>query len=421
MVFSFYYIGRSNEITIEHKEDDNDFVASLNNILTDDMSDFDESESFDKQIKTFMRRYDLKGASLAIMKDDKLIYAKGYGYANDTLECSVKNVFRVASVSKLVTATAIMKLHEQGKINLDDKVFGENGILNDSIYLNIEDKRLRDITVEHLLRHKAAFRSPHGDPMFNAKSVARSLNKPLPLQSEDYVVYASHLKLFAQPGKTSRYSNLGYVVLSKVIEKVSGIGYEDFVKDSILAPISCYDMHIGRNFDKYRRPNEVSYNEVAQAQEVEAFDGTEELVQKSNGGNDVNALQGAGGWVASPVELLKLVAAIDGENFREDILSAASVRKMTELQKNSIPIGWARVSSNEWFRSGNMAGSSALIKKQKDGYIWAFVTNSSTWRGPRFYKDISANVSKAIDRVKHWPNRDLFDVLPTKIHSSSDK
>lgn len=385
---------------------------ALNHILTNEMSNFDGCEKLDRAIERFMRANAIKGASFAIMKDDRLLYAKGYGYINDSdsTACTVKNIFRVASVSKLITAIGIMKLKEDGKLQLSDKVFGPNGILNDSIYLNYRDKKMEMITVEDLLRHRSGFRSPHGDPMFNAKAVANYLKKELPLTTGDYVEYATRVGLRWKPGTSSRYSNLGYLILSSVIEKLSGSGYEDYIRTAIFEPLGIYDIHIAENFPEDRDEHEVYYYDGGNSGYIEAYDGSEDWVEKANGGNDVKALLGAGAWVASPVELLKLVAAVDDSDYRPNILSNSSITEMTQPQKHLIPIGWAKVTKREWFRSGNMSGTNALIKRESDGSIWVFVTNTSSWKGPKFYLEINSNIRRALSKVKEWPEgRDLFN------------
>lgn len=385
----------------------------INKLLYNGLSSLEQTKQFDRDVEYFMRYWDIKGGSFALMYNDSLIYAKGYGYANikDSVECEVSHIFRVASISKLITATAIMKLYEQEKLGLNSQVFGEEGILNDSIFLNLKNKNLKRIKVEHLLRHTAGFSSPIGDPAFNPEGVARVLDKELPLSIDDMVIYATRNRLRSVPGGSYNYSNLGYIILSKIVEKVTNIEYEKYVKDSILAPIGCFDMHIGHNFSENREKNEVSYYEVKEAEPVSAYDGSEQLTMKSDGGNDVTLLSGAGGWVASPVELLKLVAAINNCSHKEDILKPESIRLMTQYSKRSKPIGWASVtSSGEWSRSGSMAGTSALIKKQKDGYTWVFISNSSSWNGPYLSKYMSSRITRAFNRVKEWPKRDMFEI-----------
>lgn len=375
------------------------------------MSELDETRRFDKDIESFMRRWEMTGVSFALMRNDSLIYAKGYGYANKEKEkmCDVGNVFRIASVSKLITASAIMKLREEGKLSLSDCVFGESGILNDSIFMNFRGSNHSKITVEHLLRHTSGIYSPLGDPAFSNYSVSRVLDKPLPLSVDDMVEYATKCRVRYAPGGRYDYSNLGYIILGKVIERVSGEDYESYVRRSILEPAGCYDMFIGENFSKHSAPNEVKYYEVKEATKVEAYDGSGRMTMKSDGGNNVILLSSAGGWVASSVELLRFVAAINDCSNKESILSEESIKIMTR-NVGGHPIGWASVSKSQWLRSGSMAGTSALVKRQGDGYTWVFIVNNSAWIGPKITRYISSRVSTAISKVKEWPQRDMFEI-----------
>lgn len=383
----------------------------LNHILNNSMSTFQQTERFDKDIERFMQKWDIKGASFALMKNDNLIYAKGYGYADaeKAIPCEVRHLFRVASVSKLITAVAIMKLKEQGRLSLSDHVFGATGILSDSIFSEINDKRVKDITIEHLLRHQGGFSQRAGDPMFNCHDVARNLGAPLPLKMDDMVRYAAKSRLRNQPGNSTQYSNLGYLVLSKIVEKISGMNYETYVKQTILDSIGCYDMHIGKNYEFDRPTNEVKYYEVNEAEPVKAYDGSDRMVLKSNGGNDVTGLYGAGGWIASPVELLRFITAVDGDTHKHNILSQESIDIMTGFNKRELPIGWARVTENdEWIRTGTLAGTSAIIKRQNDGVTWVFLSNTSSWKGHYFTSFINRMVKDAMTKVVDWPERDLF-------------
>ena len=385
----------------------------LNHLMDNSMSDLKETGKFDAAIRRFMHYWGIKGGSFALMKNDSLIYAKGYGYSNieDSIECEVKNIFRVASVSKLITAVATMRLCETGKLSTQDKVFGEEGILCDSLFLNYRDKNIKKITVEHLLRHTSGFSNPHGDAAFNMDLVAKYLNKQLPLSMDDMVLYATKLRLRANPGGWYNYSNLGYIILSKVIEKASGIPYETYVKDSVLAPIGCYDIHLAHNYSNEFLENEVNYYEVKEAEPVPAYDGSDTLVMKSRGGNDVHGLYGAGGWIASPVELLKLVSAINNCPVKKEFLSQESIDFMTLSDKTHKPAGWATINSREWLRSGSMAGTSALIKVQPDGYTWVFISNSSSWNGPGLSRQMNRDITRALKRVKSWPEVDYFNLI----------
>ena len=402
------------EIQVEKDSIPQDTLAvAVHDLFTNEYSDLVETKRLDQTIERFMNQWEIKGASLAIMKDGKLIYSKGYGYADEENEVKtdVNHIFRIASVSKLITAAGIMKLVENGILSLDDKVFGEEGILSDTtLYAPIKDKWVNNITVENLLRHQGGFTNRAGDPMFCPIDIAKKMNVPAPADLNTIIKFVLSRRLGFTPGTSTCYSNVGYGILSRVIEKVSGKNYEEFNQDSILIPAGCYDMHLAHNLDKDRYFNEVRYYEQSDADLIRSCDGRDTLVYRSNGGNNIEALYGAGGWVASPTELLRFLSAIDADDSYPDILTKESVETMTKCMKNALPLGWMNTNNQgDWWRSGTLAGTSAMLKRQRDGFCWAFITNTSNWTGPRFPHKIEGMMVRAMDRVKEWPDRNLFD------------
>lgn len=387
-------------------------LLPINHVITNAESDLPETGKFDRIVERFLSEWHLQGASFALMKNNKLIYCKGYGYAD--LEAGVKtdvaHVFRVASVSKLITAIGIMKLVEEGKLQLDDKVFGNHGILSDSCFSNIRDPRSEHITVEHLLRHQGGYSVSAGDPMFCPIEIAQKMNAPMPASLNTMIQFVLSRRLRYAPGEGTIYSNIGYGILSKVIEKVTSQDYEDYIRENILKPAGCSDMHLGRNLYKDKFSNEVRYYDVENAEPIAACDGSGQILPKCYGGNNVEGLFGAGGWVASPAELLRLVATVDGDPAISDILKPESVASMTQHIENALPLGWIEADrQGNWSRTGTLAGSSALIKRQQDGYTWVFLTNTSSWKGSHFPNYINAMVNKAMNTVETWPDRDLFE------------
>src|SRR5664280_3863535 len=114
-----------------------------NNIrLTNDISSGTKFAGVEKTVNSFLRKWSIAGASIAIAKDGKLIYAHGFGYADTAskTEAQPYSQFRIASISKLVTAIGVMKLKEEGKLSLTDSVFGHRGILNDPFFGEPKDK-----------------------------------------------------------------------------------------------------------------------------------------------------------------------------------------------------------------------------------------------------------------------------------------
>ncbi|MFT3703232.1 MAG: serine hydrolase domain-containing protein [Agriterribacter sp.] len=116
----------------------------------------------DNLIQSFLSAYGIPGATVAIAKDGKIVYMRAFGYSdrNQTQATQPYNIFRIASLSKQITSITIMRLMEQGRIAMSDKVFGPGGILQNFPSLstaNITDSRIYNITVQHLLEHSAGW------------------------------------------------------------------------------------------------------------------------------------------------------------------------------------------------------------------------------------------------------------------------
>ena len=174
-------VGLCISLTSSHKEEavlpDGRVQLRLNEALTNEISDTSALTGLDTKIQSYMRQWGLHGASLAIMRNDSLVYAKGYGWADEEKKVKMQpsNILRVASVSKLLTAAGIMLLQDQGKLNIKDTVFGPRGILTDTTYTSVmKDPNYKKITVEDLLRHKGGFTSYGGDPMFSTRTHRRT-------------------------------------------------------------------------------------------------------------------------------------------------------------------------------------------------------------------------------------------------------
>ncbi len=162
-------------------------MAPANIRLTNSNSSGTEFDGCATVIQSFMKRWSIEGASVAIARDGKLVYAKGFGFADSAagIETQPYSKFRIASISKLVTAVAIMKLCEEGRLSLDDKVFGPEGILNDSCYCHPKDKRAFDITVSHLLSHEGGWSQRWGDQMFMPWVIADQMKISLPVRHKN--------------------------------------------------------------------------------------------------------------------------------------------------------------------------------------------------------------------------------------------
>ena len=388
-------------------------VFRLNDTLTNEMSDIPALEGLDRKIRTYLRKWHMKGASLAITRGDSLVYAKGYGWADEEngIEMSPRNILRMASVSKLITAAGIMVLHDRGDLNIQDTVFGPSGILNDSIFNSlIKDRNYHKITVEHLMRHQGGFRR---DPLFSSRDVKHQLRLDHAPEAEDFYRVVLNRRLKFAPGSWQSYSNFGYLLLSQIIEKVSGMPYEDFIRNEVLRPAGCYDMHIAGTYYEDKRDNEVRYyTHEGDGKYIEEYTDSGIMVERCYGGNNIPLLSGAGAWCGSPAEIARLVASIDGRPEVPDIITPESVELMTGYyDKDTFSLGWNDTHpAKGWSRSGTLSGTSALVKLFPDGECWIFISNTSTWKGPRQakYTDALFRQCRELFSVK-LPCRNLFE------------
>ena len=384
----------------------------LNDSLTNVHSALPELEGLDKKVNNYMRQWQIKGASLAVMRNDSLVYAKGYGLAdegeNRTMEPS--HILRMASVSKLITAVGIMVLQDRDSLSIKDTVFGPSGILNDSLFNTvIKDRNHHKITIEHLLRHQGGF---YRDPLFSSNDVRNQMQLDCPPVKEDFYKLVLSHRLRFMPGEWQKYSNFGYLLLSEIIEKVSGRPYEEFIREEVLRPAGCYDMHIGGSYYSDRFDNEVRYyTHEGEGKFVEEYNGSGIMVERCYGGNNIPLLSGAGAWCGSPAEIARLVASIDGRTEVEDIISAEAVAQMIEyFDKETYSLGWNDTTPEKgWSRTGTLAGTSALVKYFPDGECWIMITNTSTWRGPSQARYTEALFKQCRELYSSkLPKRDLF-------------
>lgn len=408
LLFFFYtFIGISG---------DRDTSATENQkVLSNELSDYKSFEEAEGIIESFMRKWGLTGASVAISRDDQLIYTKGFGYADkeEKIKATPIHSFRIASISKLVTAIAVMKLVEADSFSVDDKVFGKNGILDLPQYGDYTDSRINDITVRHLLIHEGGWHQKYGDHMFMPHYIARYMGEKLPVSKETIIKFGLKKGLHFTPGQAISYSNLGYCILGEIVEKVSGMKYEDYVQKEILHPLHIYGMHITSNRFADKKPHEVKFYDAPGSRTRLSIYNSSVYAPKSYEGTDFETLGAAGGWSASAAELMKLLTVVDGHAIVADILSCSAIDSMTYLENpNKYGFGWVHSDNlGNWWRTGTLSGTSAFMMRRCDGVSFAFITNTSTWRGSKFAYDIKEMMLEAIDNVGWWPDVDLFPFL----------
>src|SRR4030095_768114 len=173
----------------------------------------------DSFIKSEMQKQQIPGVAVGVMRNGKIILAKGYGFANLEHQVPVtpETIFQSGSMGKQFTATAMMMLVEEGKLSLDDSI---------TKYFPGAPATWEKITVRHLLTHTGGMTDYPSDFDFRRDYTESEMLEKIKL-----------VPLAFQPGEKWSYSNLGYVTLGILINKVSGQFYGDFLRDRVFKPL----------------------------------------------------------------------------------------------------------------------------------------------------------------------------------------
>lgn len=380
-----------------------------------------ELKAFDQAMSGLLAAYDIPGGQMAVTYRGRLVYNRGFGFANTLTRDSVQptHIFRIADVSKTVTGIACMKLYEEGKLDLDARVFGSGGILNDAGYQNIIDPRVNDITVRMLLHHEGGWNSEvSDDPMFSAWAVASAMGVPSPPPADMIIQYMlSQRNLDFDPGTQAHYSNFGYAVLGRVIEKVTGKDYDDYVAEAILTPLGITKMKTGFNLSLNHLPGEVSYYDYPGAPLGYSVYDNVSRVPRPYGGFNIEAMDATAGWVASAHDLMKLICAIDGFDSRPDILTKATIEEMAAPSAVEPAFGHGIYVNdfNNWWHSGSLPGSASTFFRNGSGQLnWAILLNSCD-RNKLVVPAMEELVWNTLPSITKWPDIDLFDQYPAGI------
>jgi len=371
--------------------------------------------NFDTAMLNLLHQYGVPGGQLAITYHGRLVYDRGYGYADSSAHTPVcpGNVFRLASVSKPITSITLMHLYEQGRVQLDDTVFGAKGILNDTMYQDIIDPLVYQITVRELLTHSGGWnRNISGDPMFDAYAIAQTMFVAPPANAVTVIRYVlSHQLLDFAPGTQYQYSNFGYCILGRVIEKITGQNYEKYVRDSILAPLHITDMRSGFNLSIDKLPGEVNYYDYPGAPYAYSVYDNVTLVPWPYGGFNIEAMDSHGGWVASAQDLCRLLVAVDRFSTKPDILLPATIDTMVHPSSAyaNYALGWAVNSNNNWWHAGSLPGTTTEIVRANTELNWAILLNTRPYDSGPIAASVDNLVWNVLPTITSWPTDNLFD------------
>ncbi|QDV49910.1 serine hydrolase [Gimesia fumaroli] len=387
-----------------------------------------EFASLDRSVKEFLLEHQPPGAAVAVSYQGRLVYARGFGYADQEQKKLVQpnSQFRIASISKPITAVAIMKLVEEDQLELNTRVFDILKSYQNELSQQGVDPRLKEVTIQQLLNHTGGWdRSASFDPMFRSVSFAKQLGTKPPAETEDVIQVMLKQPLDFKPGERFAYSNFGYCLLGRVIETVAGKPYHEYIQQEICDPLQMTQTKLGKTLLKYREPNEVKYYSPRVGTSVFSEEGVEQVPQPY-GAWYLEAMDSHGGWISSAPDLVRFATAF---NNREQcpILKAPTISQMFQrpeglagFDQNGDPksfyyaCGWSvrpfnlRGSENHW-HNGALPGTSTILVRRRDGINWAILFNTRYGKEKKSLSSlIDGQMHRWVNQINDWPEYDLI-------------
>lgn len=216
-------------------------------------------EILDQVIDEYMTSIQCESGTIAIVDGPRLLYSRGYGWMDKAKQRPTppNAVMRIASLTKCMIAALIKKAIRERRLDPNARVFPLLGI--EPYNGKMADARMNQITVTHLLEHKGGFDPSQSlDPLVSCDRIERELQLDSPAKLVDVIRYMLAQPLQFGPGERVCYSNYGYAVLTKVIEKTYGKPYFDCLQQSIARPLGIDDISCRRRRDP-PPPTEASY------------------------------------------------------------------------------------------------------------------------------------------------------------------
>lgn len=346
-------------------------------------------------INTYMSTNDVPGLSLSVSRNGRLVFSRGFGQADVAHDTWVhpNHRFRIASISKPLTATAMMRLRDDGLLTSNtNRVFGTGAILGTTYGTQAYSANERALNITHLLSHTTGWTND-GQLWNNGYGTDHKAIIGWQLDNANQKA----------PGTAYQYMNTDYCVAGRVIERLSGTNYENYVKKEVLAPCGITDMELGNATLAGRKLNEVVYYASPGAADPYVV-------------IDPHRMDANGGWIAKPSDLLLFMRRMDGRTNNTDIVTGARLNEMLTIPAPgtmSYGLGLFYVNTpgvgNGWGHNGCMAGTRSFLIHRLDGLDFAVTLNidvpsdGCTW-------NLRAGIDAALSAIpaSAWPDYDLF-------------
>ncbi len=323
------------------------------------------TELFDAAIKLHTLDAGSRDVSAAVVFQGQVLHTFAASTVKSSRPVNVETNFRIASVSKILTAETVLKLVEQDLLQLDEPIVG---LIADSFGLTVADERARNITIRQLLSHTSGI-SNFLKIFFDAGSYDQM----------GMLRGALSVQLDSEPGSTFKYGNVSYVLLGKAIELVTGLSYQDATKELVLTPLGLDSFRLVGTYDF--GPNDAMH----------AVSGNRTYMEQ---------LGPAGAWVATAADVAKLLDSLDPQSPSVHVISSESMEliKLPATPQGVTPLwdyglGLRLFVSGEWGHSGSIENVHAMVVHRPDGLVVSVLVNGTK---PKETDDLIGAINDAV-------------------------
>ncbi|MCC6589745.1 MAG: serine hydrolase [Bryobacterales bacterium] len=374
---------------------------------------------YENALRVIMDRWSVPGAAFAITDGSRLVYARGLGFADREAGTLVQPTsrFRLASISKTIAGMTILKLAEEGKINLDKPFMDYIPDLK-ATTTPPPDVRMTRVTIRQLLQHTGGWdRDEEDDHVSYYNTASRLFNLPVSIDLMTRYIMSQRLEF--DPGTKYAYSNSGYQVLGRIIERVTGKKFLDAVQDKILGPAGAANIRIGGNLLSDRFSDEVKYYDYPGAPLSTTQVAPGAVVPTPRPYNRrVDMADSYGGLIGNTIDLMRYLLALEGRR-GPALLSNATLTAMTARPAppvwpatgNYVGTTWRIIPTTggvHWWHSGGASGTRNLLVRRLNGRSWVVLMNTRPQNEDQIITDLFNAMAAAESQVTAWPTHDLF-------------
>lgn len=307
------------------------------------------TELFDAAVKLYTLDAGSRDVSAAVIFQGQVIHTFAASSTKSSRSVNIDTNFRIASISKILTAETVMKLVDEDLLQLDEPIVGR---IADTFGITVTDERARNITIRQLLSHTSGI-SNFLKVFFDAGTYDQM----------GMLRVALGETLASEPGSTFKYGNVSYVLLGKAIELVTGLSYQDATKKWVLTPLG---------LDSFRL---VGTYEFGTNDALHAVSGSRTYMEQ---------LGPAGAWVATATDVAKLLDSLDPQSPSVHVISSESMALM-KLPATPVPVGplWdyglglRLFVSGEWGHSGSIENVHSMVIHRPDGLTVSVLVNGT--------------------------------------------